>query len=464
MNLYGIKNLQEKYLNYEYDKYYKKVSLILRDIQEKDKIDETRTNLRNNFSNEIELEIDTISLKENFIELLKDDNSAKLLWLLYSKYENEENFIDKISNILKLENRVYRAGVNLYKFNGWMTHSLYTYQVANYNIAFNIPIANFNKDAKVREYVEKLHIIYETLSNTGKFTLKILALIHDIGVIENVTYHDKVGKKYVNQALIEIGITEERLKEFDISYDDLRVILEQIVNYHTVMSLLSGENSDECVENYFKAILSQIPEIKIKKEIAKIIYVFTFADIIAVNEILMDEEKFQRLENAYIFFEETMCNKEHNRNKKQVALERICDMCGKTYSEVLSQIDDILNNFKIDKEEFFKDMYDVKWLHYTGPLMKTINNLEMSIRVFYEVIDYLKQTDGKNVLREYIITFVPNRPTIEYEFLEKFENGEFFRCLEKAKENKSITIKFEKINIEKEENEFGKHLNISIME
>lgn len=461
MNCYGINIFDDEVFKFEYDKYYKEVALKLKNIKHSEKLNEERINSRNILSSQLNIEVDMNALKENFIELLKNKDSYIYLWLLYSKYNNNENYIDKISNILMQENQIFRGGINLYKLNGWMTHSLYVYQIANYNVAQNKPIRNFNGN---KAYVSELYNIYENLSKTAKFLLKVLSLIHDIGVVEDVTYHDKAGSKYVDPVLKEIGITQKALEEFSISYEAFRLILEEIIKYHTIMSLLSGENSDECVEVYFKDMINSIPEIPVKKELPQIMYIFTFADIIAVNEFLMDEEKFQRLKNAYIFFDEIMNNQKHNRNKAKVALERICDMCRKDYKDVSMQIDNIFYKLKIDKKQFMEDMYNVKWFHYTGPLMKTLNNLEISIQVFYEVMELIKEIDSPNSLSEYIITFVPNRPSIEYEFINTFKNNMFFEAINMAKASRENLTIYEKIIIEKKEDEFGKHLNISIME
>lgn len=317
---------------------------------------------------------------------------------------------------------------------------------------------------KKSEYVNELHEIYKELSDTGRFILKVLSLVHDIGVIEDVSYHDKIGYKYVDKVLTQIGITDDNIKEFNISYKDLKGFIEESIKYHTIMALLSGENSDECVEKHIKQMIEDMPNHKVKKEIAKIMYIFTFADVTAVNEILLDEEKFQRLKNCYIFFEEIMSEKSHNRDKTKVALERICDMCGKSYKEVECAIDGILSKLEIDKIQFMEDMYNIKWFHYTGPLMKTVSNLEISIKIFYKVTDLLKHIDKKDALNNYIITFVPSRPSIEYEFIEVFNNDKFFKCIEIAKSQKQDITVYEKVMIEKKEDEFGKHLNISILE
>ena len=111
-----------------------------------------------------------------------------------------------------------------------------------------------------------------------------------------------------------------------------------------------------------------------------------------------------------------------------------------------------------------ENIYNVKWLHYTGPLMKTVNNLEISIHVLYEVTELVRKLDNENSLQDYIITFEPSRPSIEYDFLEVFENGDFFKSIELAKENKKDVTTYKKVKIEKKEDEDGKHLSISIME
>ncbi len=462
MDFYGIKGTED-ILDLEYDKYYKNISLQLREIKNEKELDEERKKFRQTLSQSLDVEINFKTLKENFVKLLNDNKSSKYLWLLYSKYVGEENYLDKISNIFKKENEVFRAGINLYKLNGWMTHSLYVYQITNFNVAQNVKLANAIPDTKINDYINELNEIYINLSNTGKFLLKIISLVHDIGVIENVAYHDKVGYKYVDKVLNEMGITDDVLKEFDIVYNDLKTIVEQVIIYHTIMALLSGENSDKCVETNLKQMLSEIPEIKVKKEIAKIMYIFTFSDIIAVNEILMTEEKFQRLKNSYMFFEEVIQNKEHNRDKIRVATERICDMCGKTYSEVSNKIDGILTKLKIDKMQFMKDMYNIKWFHYTGPLMKTVNDLEISIHVFYSITELLKELTSEKCLEEFIVTFEPSRPSIEYEFIEIFKNGDFFKCAKLAKEEKNNRTIYNNICIDRKEDSLGKHLSISIL-
>ncbi len=146
MNCIGIQNITEKELNYSYDKHYRETALSLKKAKtenEKNEIKNASKQTLQKLLKNISININYIS--SNFINLLLSKNSAQYLWILYSKYDNEENYLDKISSILKQQNTVIRGGTNTYKVNGWMAHTLYVYQITNYNIPENIGLLNFNQ-------------------------------------------------------------------------------------------------------------------------------------------------------------------------------------------------------------------------------------------------------------------------------------------------------------------------------
>ena len=141
---FGINNITDKQLNFQYDKFYKEMGLKYKKTKktENNLINKEKIKKLNELLNNVDININY--LKYDFINMLKSKDSSKYLWILYSKYENGENYIDKISNTLKQENTIIRGGINTYKLNGWMAHSLYVYQIVNYNIAYNIELVNFN--------------------------------------------------------------------------------------------------------------------------------------------------------------------------------------------------------------------------------------------------------------------------------------------------------------------------------
>ena len=113
MNCIGIQNITEKELNYSYDKHYRETALSLKKAKtenEKNEIKNASKQTLQKLLKNISININYIS--SNFINLLLSKNSAQYLWILYSKYDNEENYLDKISSILKQQNTVIRVGTN----------------------------------------------------------------------------------------------------------------------------------------------------------------------------------------------------------------------------------------------------------------------------------------------------------------------------------------------------------------
>ena len=392
--------------------------------------------------------------------MLKSKDSSKYLWILYSKYENGENYIDKISNTLKQENTIIRGGINTYKLNGWMAHSLYVYQIVNYNIAYNIELVNFNGNKENIEQVKELHHIYNKLSEKSKFLLKIFTLIHDIGGIEDVKFHDKLGSKYVESVLSEIGINEENIT---FNLKDFIKILKEIIKYHTLITSLSSESSDLYVENEYKKLLAQIPNIDyIKRELPKILLLLAYGDVIAVDESLMDIEKYKRIKDCYNFFEQITKGEKTERNKEQVAIERICDIVGEHKIERLtSQFDYILNKYDIKKNQCVEDMYNIKLMRYTAPLMKTLNDTELTVRILYELFELIGNFEEKQALKDYTIIFVPDKH--ENDFVEQFRNNNFFECIKQMKTKKDDEFVYKNVNIIKGINSDGKYLHIKII-
>ncbi len=462
MNIFGIKNITEKDLDFEYDKYYRDLCLKLKSIVLENEGNSIRENHKSKFDllNNIEINLD--GLKDKFIQLLQDENSAKYLWILYSKYDDNENYIDKMSNILKEENKIIRGGTNTYKMNGWMTHTLYVYQIVNYNICNNIRLSNLPDNENTKKELEELHKKYISLNDTSKFILKVFTLIHDIGVIENIQYHDKLGANYVEQVLKELKINEETLgkNNINISIENLIRILKTI---HTLITALSAEGNDNFVEEAYKDLISNIPNIpEIKNQIPEILFIMAYADIIAVDESLMDIEKYERTKDGYNFFCEVSEGRKHNRDKEKVVIERICDTAGKiTFNDLKNILNTILDNNKINKNNFINNMYDIKLLRYTGPLMKTVNDIELSIKIYNELFNLIIYFDRKEALKEYRITFVPNKK--EEEFAKQFKNGNFFKCIyEMKKQNKRIHT-YENINIEMIEIDNEKNILVKVI-
>lgn len=465
MEKYGIENISEEAIRFNYDKYYKNLALKLKVVNteyERNEIKELEKKKLPDLNN---IEIDVEKLKKEFTNLIFDENSSQYLWILYSKHQDGENYIDKISDILKRQNKVIRGGTNTYKMNGWMAHTLYVYQIVNNNIPKNIELQNFDGYIQNKIQIKELNKIYNELNHESKIVLKVFALIHDIGVLDGVKDHDQNGMKYVEKALEEIGLTEKELEKNNIKIrlQDLVQTLKIVIKYHTLITSLSTEGSDKYVENSYRNLIKAIPNVEtIKNNIPRILLILAYADIIAVDDSLMNLEKYNRIKEGYYFFESVTQNKIPVRDKEKVAIERICDTVGRiTYETLKNSIDNILKKYSIDKSNFIENMYNIKIMKFAGPLMKTVNNPELTIRIYHEIFDIIGQTENKEFLKEYTIIFVPDRH--ENDFVEQFENGNFFKCAEMMKNTNENEVIYRNIKIKKEINNDEKFLYISVI-
>lgn len=461
MDIFGIKNITDEQLQFDYDKYYRKTGIMLNKAKTEEK-EQIKENIKKELDTLLgNIEIDINILKDNFINLILDEKSSKLLWILYSKYKDGENYIDKISDILKQTNKVTRGGINTYKINGWMAHSLYVYQIVNYNIANNIEMVNFNGNKESKEQINQLYEIYKQLSKQSKFILKIFTLIHDIGVIEDVKFHDKLGVKYVNKVLKEIGINQDMLYKENILIDEQNLIktLQQIIKYHTLITSLSSESSDLYVKGEYNKLLSDLIE---AEEIPKILMLFAYGDVIAVDESIMDMKKYENIKECYEFFEQICQGKEAKRDKEKVAIERISDIIGESNIQSLeTELNFALEKYNINKIQFIDDMYNIKLMRFTSPLMKTLRNTEMSIRMFYELFELIGTLDGKEELKNYTIIFVPDRN--ESDFVKQINNNNFFECIKDMKSTMQNECTYKNINILKDNDSDGKCLYIRVV-
>ena len=466
MDIYGIKNITNNELEFNYDSYYRELALALKKAETEEDRNKIRKSAREKQNLLLKnIEVDVKILKNNFINLIVDENSSHYLWILYSKQEAEENYIDQISNILKQENKVIRGGTNTYKMNGWMAHTLYVYQIANYNIANNIEIFNFNGNKENIEQIQELHKVFNLLTKESKFLLKIFCLIHDIGVIEDITYHPELGSKYVEVVLEEIGLNQIQLSKNDVNVaiKDFIKILQELIKCHTLITSLSAESSDAYVEAKYRNVIEHIPEVRtIKKDVPKLLFLLAYGDIIAVDESLMDLEKYQRTKECYNFFKHISQGKKIERDKEKVAIERICDTVGESKVEKLAfKLDALMKKYNISKKQFMEDMYDIKFMRYTGPLMKTLKDIELTIKIYYELFELIGSTEGKEALKDYTIIFVPDKQ--ENDFVEQFRNGNFFACIERMKTSKENDCTYGNINIVKEMDSQGKNLYIKVV-
>lgn len=456
-----LKGIDDEILSYEYDKFYKESGNKLKNIIDEKELINKRKKEREYLKNSLHLDrvkINLEELKTNFIEILKEENSHQLLWFLNSKYLDNtysKNYLDEISPIIFKSNQVEKGGINTYKINGWMTHALYVYQIVNYNIAKNIVPINFDENSKnyMIDIIKELHEIYYTLNTTLRFILKLFCFVHDIGVVESEKNHAICGKKYVEEIIEDLNITQEFLdiNDIDISVKNLIKIIKAMIEYHIIYSLLSGEGSDAFVENGYRTFLQDIKGTNVdQRDISKILFLFTIGDIIAVNEIIFDEVKYRRLKETYKFFNEIIEEKPHSRNIQEVALERLSDLTGETdKTKIRNVVDKVMEESKNNSKEFLENLYDLEHFFHFTAIMKSLNNTEYTIKLINNLMQLIIQKEGKVAIKATTITWIPNNKSRQA--VTNIKNGTLFRCINQLMKTTDSEMIFEdnKVIVEK---------------
>ena len=269
--------------------------------------------------------------------------------------------------------------------------------------------------------------------------------------------HPLVGPKYVEQALKEIGLNNEVLKKYNInaSLEDFTKTLKVLIKHHVLITMLSGERSDRSVAEEYEDLMNSLPEALDIKELNSIILlIFAYGDIIAVDEVLMNTNKYNRIKDGFDFFDLIIRGDIPERNNRKVAVERLADIVGILRNEDLeNSLDEILKGKGIDVNTFVKNMYNIKSFYFTSALMKTVNNLETTIAVFDKLFELITEVVSQKAISEYTICFSPDKP--EKEFSAKFADGSFFECADKMITEKCNSLEYKdvRINIDMEKKE-----------
>lgn len=471
-----FENIEKRVLEFEYDIYYKQMSESIKRISNEEEFIKERRKFRKNLENLLNVNkalINIDELKRNFPNILLEENSAQILWMLNSIYIDEDcniSYLDTVSEIFKKSNKVVRKGVNTYKTNGWMTHVLYVYQVANENISKNIIPNNLKRDSQkftfVKECFEELHKEYLELDNTLKFILKLTALIHDIGVVESVKDHGLHGQKFVEQILKDIGITDEFLRKnnININLEKLQILQKAILKDHTIYTGVSSEFSDYFVDLQYKEFLEKVHIAGIDKgKITSVLYMFTISDVIGVNESIFDEQKLRLLKRAKEFFFEIIENKEHKREKEIVAVERVCDFVGNyDVNKIKLQSEEVMRKYNINIKNFWNRLYDIGQFWFFLAIMKDLAiNFEYVIRTLDSIFEVTASRFGEENIKTLSVTWVPNNH--EKQAIKNMENESFFEAMNLFRNSNKDIIKFEKNKISAHENNKRIYLEIEIL-
>lgn len=335
--------------------------------------------------------------KEQFANIFFDDNSAKILWILKCE-KSEENKLYKFCDYLKSVSSTKRGGLNVYKRMGWDVHVLYAYQVVNENFAkcLSLDIPGAPTDFSL------YHNIHKTLSNEAKYILKIATFLHDVGVVDGVSDHEIKGVKWVEQRYSELGISDLKLKQNNIVITNKEIIelLKIIVGSHQIMNQIGSEISDYFVFQTLTRARSQLREFSKATEIfenyiAEIMLLLSAADLLAVNDTLLTQDKMNETLESYNYFKLLLRQEFVVRDTQKYGIQRYRSLLPdeKKMAFTDAVFFSIVDNIGYEFEEITAFLYNIKQLSYGMTVVKPQSDLSVGIKLFCIINEIVKKAN-----------------------------------------------------------------------
>lgn len=352
-------------------------------------------------------DIDLAKLQKSPFSLFEDKESHYLLWLCHCiKYE-EKSLLAWINDYINNISGVTRGGINTYKRNGWSVHVLYVYQLVHYNFAYNVLPVAFKWDFDAKSIISSFGNEYRKLSSTAKFILKIACFIHDIGVQIAVNDHESLGVSLVEESYSMLEVTSKDFANngFQFSTKELIYILQVIVGNHQLINQVAAEVSDYMIYEKICEIKNKAVSDNIKKfiftEFSSVMYLLGASDMMAVDDSLLSEIKFDEISEAKEYIQRVIVTDDYIRDYKKYGIKRLkCFVNDKLKEASDKTINAFVRENGYSNEEILKFMYEVQGISYGVAAIKPLNDLELSIKfiiALYRIVT--KSTiDYKNVL------------------------------------------------------------------
>ena len=396
-------------------------------------------------------EVDDSLIVSEIKEIFSKENSSQLLWLYRCINDKEGCLLYRFSPYLKDIAKTTRGGLNIYKRVGWDIHVLYTYQLICDNFKNNKPTG-------VEGAIDDFSIFQNMLksfNDESLFILKISTFMHDIGIVDGVADHEINGVKWVEKRFDEINFSYEDFSNTGVklSINEIYSIIKFIVGNHQIINQIGSELGDNYVRNKIKEgqnLLTGYGLHFFNTNIAKIMYLISAADLMAVNDILLTSEKMNETKDAIVFFESVLNNKTLERDYIKYGIQRFKSLLNDSIKEAFNEeiFKDTISSLGYDFNQIAKFIYEIPRMSYAMTFVKPQKEYSIGLKMFCLIYEKMRR-DNINV-KNISLKFDPD---INYDELGSYlSNNSIDKILEKEKieliyneEQSYLSIKYKKI-------------------
>ena len=377
-------------------------------------------------------DVDNSLIVSELKEVFFKSNSSQLLWLYRCIGDENCCLLYNFSSYMKDISKTTRGGLNIYKRVGWDIHVLYVYQLICDNFKNN---KSTEVEGSPKEFVV-FQSILNSIDDESLFILKIAAFMHDIGIVDGVADHEIKGVKWVEERFNEIGFGEKDLlnKGIKLSINEIYDILKFIVGNHQIINSIGSELGDNYVIEKIKEGQNSLSGYGLEffnSNIAKIMYLISAADLMAVNDILLTQEKMKETKDAIDFFESVLNNKASERDYMKYGIQRFKTLLNDSIKEEFNEkyFKDIINNLGYDPSLIAEFLYNISRMSYAMTFVKPQKDYITGLKMFCLI--YEKMTRDNINVQNICLKFDPD---INYDGLGTYlSNNSIDKILEEGK-------------------------------
>lgn len=338
---------------------------------------------------EVETEILSYSLRDLFFS----SKSSQLLWIYRCLDTPSGNLLYDVSPYMKEISQEIRGGLNVYKRIGWDIHVLYAYQMICSNFSNNE--STFVKGAP--SSFSTYQVIENRMDLECRFILRLATFIHDIGVVDGVKDHEKSGIKWVEKRIDELEITETFLanKGIRLSLSDLNAIMRFIVGNHQMINQIGSEISDANVAQRVQSGANSLhgyAKAFFNNHIADIMYLLSAADLLAVNDTLLTEQKDVETRESFEYFSSIIKNGYIERDYIKYGIQRfrslLMDSMKSSFSDGV--FTKTILDIGYDPNEVAYFLYWIPQMSYAMTFVKPQYSFRVALKMFCLVLEYMK--------------------------------------------------------------------------
>lgn len=369
--------------------------------------------------NKINMEdIDESLIVNEIKEIFFKNNSYQLLWLYRCIIDKNGCLLYHLSPYLKEIAKTTRGGLNIYKRLGWDIHVLYMYQLICDNFKNNKPTG-------VEGALDDFSIFQNILNifnDESLFILKIASFMHDIGIVDGVADHEIKGVKWAEKRFNEIGLNSTDLSNIGVklSINEIYSIIKFIVGNHSIINQISSELGDNYVKDKIKEgqnSLNGYGLLFFNTNIAKILYLISAADLMAVNDILLTSEKINETEDAIIFFENILNNRYIERDYMKYGIQRFKSLLNDSIKPAFNDeiFKTIISSLGYDFRSIAKFIYDIPRMSYAMTFVKPQKEYSIGLKMFCLIYEKMNRNNinDKNISLKF-------DPDINYDELGRY--------------------------------------------